>query len=265
MRTTGFTLVELLVVISIVALLMAVLFPVLASVREHAKATVCSARLKDLTTVFLTYEAQRGSFPCGFNGLKKEPPAGGYAGNPTMDPAGWWWFDFAGVVSGASSGDEKALTCPSRRLDSARLDRNILCGNYGANWSLCKSARGFGIYEREFTGSPLCSTDVPRPGETALLMDSGYSLICWWHAAEDPPVTFGNSIQDTAYVPGLEINKERELWPGQTRDSISGRHPNKTVNVGFVDGHVARKKASDLLVEKVGEDDYSYSPLWGPK
>jgi len=76
---------------------------------------------------------------------------------------------------------------------------------------------------------------------------------------------FGSSIQDSAYIPGLEINADRKLWPGQTRDAIGGRHPNKTVNVGFVDGHVARKKASELLVEKTGEDDYDYSPLWGPK
>jgi prepilin-type processing-associated H-X9-DG protein/prepilin-type N-terminal cleavage/methylation domain-containing protein len=266
MRTTGLTLVELLVVISILALLLALLFPVFAGVREHAKATVCSARLKDLTTTLLTYESQRSSFPCGFDGLKKEPPPGGYAGNPTMDPAGWWWFDFAGVVRGVSSRDEKTLTCPSKRLDTPRLGRNSLCGNYGANWSVCKSARGFGVYGREFAGSPLCSTDVLRPLETALLMDSGYSLICWWHATAEPPEQLGHSIQDTAYVPGLvEVNEERELWPGQMRDAKGGRHPNKTVNIGFVDGHVARRKASDLLVEKVGEDDYDYSPLWGPK
>jgi prepilin-type N-terminal cleavage/methylation domain-containing protein/prepilin-type processing-associated H-X9-DG protein len=265
MRTTGFTLVELLVVISIVALLMALLFPVFAGVREHAKATVCSARLKDLTTALLTYEAQRGSFPYGFNGSKGKPPSAGYAGNPTMDRPGWWWFDFTGVFSGASSRDEKAFTCPAKRLSSHRLDRDCLCGNYGANWSVCKSAGDFGAYGREFTGSPLCSTDVPRPSETALLMDSGYSLICWWHATEDPPMTLGRSIQDTAYVPGLDINKNRELWPGQKRDAISGRHPNKTVNIGLVDGHVARRKADDLLVEKAGEDDYDYRPRWGPK
>jgi len=265
MKTTGFTLVELLVVLSIVALLIALLFPVIASVREHAKATVCSARIKDLTTVFLTYEAQQSSFPCGYSGTRGESPPGGYAGNFTIDRPGWWWFDLAGIVGGKSARDKEVLMCPSKSLGDARLDRDILCGNYGANWSVCKSAGDFGVYKNEFGGSPLCSTDVPRPSETLLLVDSGYSLICWWYATEEPPVTFGGSIQDTAYIPGLEINKDREFWPGQTRDAIGGRHPNKTVNIGFVDGHVGRKKASELLVEKVGEDDYDYSPLWGPK
>jgi prepilin-type N-terminal cleavage/methylation domain-containing protein/prepilin-type processing-associated H-X9-DG protein len=262
MKRAGFTLIELLVVIAIIALLAALLFPVFSSVRRHSRATACATRIKNLTTDLLTYEAQRAAFPYGFAGLRKEPPPGGYAGNPVIDRMGWWWFDLAGIVD---DGNTDRIRCPSKRLEDGKLARDVLCGNYGINRSLCKSVSDVEPYDDEFTGMPLCSTDIPRPGETALLMDSGYSLICWWHAAEEPPATFGRSIQDTAYVPGLEINKDRELWPGQTRDAVAGRHPNKTVNIGFLDGHVARKKAIDLVVRKLGEGNYDYSPLWGPK
>jgi len=265
MRSSGFTLVELLVVISVAALLAALLFPVFASVRGQARATVCGTRIRNLTTALLTYEAQRGSFPHGFGGPRKDPPPSGYLGNPVVDRMGWWWFNLAEIVESRSWRDLEILRCPSRRQENPMLEPDILCGNYGANWSLCKSTSYPGPYGEEFVGSPLSSTDVPEPGATLLLVDSGYSLISWWHAAEEPPGQFGSSIQDSAYIPGLEINADRKLWPGQTRDAIGGRHPNKTVNVGFVDGHVARKKASELLVEKTGEDDYDYSPLWGPK
>jgi prepilin-type N-terminal cleavage/methylation domain-containing protein/prepilin-type processing-associated H-X9-DG protein len=47
-RKGGFTLVELLVVISIIALLLAVLMPALSKVREQGKAVVCSSRLRQL-------------------------------------------------------------------------------------------------------------------------------------------------------------------------------------------------------------------------
>jgi len=48
-RRVGFTLVELLVVISIIALLMAVLLPALAKAREQAKRIACMSNIKQLT------------------------------------------------------------------------------------------------------------------------------------------------------------------------------------------------------------------------
>ncbi len=54
-RRVGFTLVELLVVISIIALLMAILLPALARAREQAKRIVCLSNLKQLTLAWMTY------------------------------------------------------------------------------------------------------------------------------------------------------------------------------------------------------------------
>ena len=51
----GFTLVELLVVISIIALLMAILLPALARAREQGKRIVCLSNLKQLTLAWMTY------------------------------------------------------------------------------------------------------------------------------------------------------------------------------------------------------------------
>jgi prepilin-type processing-associated H-X9-DG protein len=71
-------------------------------------------------------------------------------------------------------------------------------------------------------------------------------------------------IEDAAYVPGLEINKTKDLWPGQEGDAIKGRHTNQTVNVGFVDGHVNRLKADKLFVEKIEAGYKNRYPLWRP-
>jgi prepilin-type processing-associated H-X9-DG protein len=90
-------------------------------------------------------------------------------------------------------------------------------------------------------------------------------MINWWHATDSPPVSLSSIIEDTAYIPGLCINKDRLLWPGEEWDAINGRHPNRTVNVGFVDGHVSRTKADDLLVERAGDSYKNLSPLWLPK
>jgi prepilin-type processing-associated H-X9-DG protein len=90
-------------------------------------------------------------------------------------------------------------------------------------------------------------------------------MINWWHATDAPPVFLDSTIEDTAYIPGLWINKDRVLWSGQEHDAINGRHPNKTVNVGYVDGHISRTKADDLFVEKTDDSYKNRSPLWAPK
>jgi len=158
------------------------------------------------------------------------------------------------------------VCCPSKRLRDVKFKNNILCGNYGVNRSICKGFDDRQSKREEFVGVPLRSSNVSRPGETLLLVDSGYSIISWWYAADEPPVVLSKAvIEDTAYIPGLWINKDRDLWPGQKQDAIDGRHPNKTVNVGFADGHVSRIKADDLFVEKMGGDYKNKKPLWVPK
>ncbi|MCP4591450.1 MAG: prepilin-type N-terminal cleavage/methylation domain-containing protein [bacterium] len=62
----GFTLVELLVTITIIALLLAVLLPSLRSAREQAKLTVCAANLRQVgTSIHLYVNENRGWIPRG--------------------------------------------------------------------------------------------------------------------------------------------------------------------------------------------------------
>jgi prepilin-type N-terminal cleavage/methylation domain-containing protein len=57
-RRIGFTLVELLVVISIIALLIAILLPSLAKAREQTKQTMCMTNLRGIAEAGLTYAAE---------------------------------------------------------------------------------------------------------------------------------------------------------------------------------------------------------------
>jgi prepilin-type N-terminal cleavage/methylation domain-containing protein/prepilin-type processing-associated H-X9-DG protein len=266
MKCLGFTLVELLVVIVVIALLMAILLPSLRSSRQLAEAVLCGSNIKQLLLGLLSYETEHQTFPYGFDDAPVSPPPGGYPGYAQYDRIGWWWFNFIEGFYQKSDGNKTVVRCPSKRLSDPVLENNILCGNYGVNRSICKSFDERQGQREEFVGTPLCSSNIPKPSETLLIVDSGYSLISWWHAADEPPVVLGSTIiEDTAYVPGLKINAERNLWPGQESDAIYGRHPNKTVNVGFVDGHVNRVKADYLFVEKTGDNYKNKSPLWVPK
>lgn len=265
MRRPSFTIVEVLVIIAVIALLMAIASPAFQSARLHTGAALCSMNIKRLTEGLLTYEAANDSFPYGFDDTPMASPPGGYPGNAVFDGMGWWWFNFTGGFYKPSAGKKTVLRCPSKKLMNRRLKNNILCGNYGVNQSICKSKEGRRSHA-EFIGAPLARNDIQWPGKTLLIVDSGYSLINWWHAAENPPVSLDNTmIEDTAYIPGLRINKGRELWPGQERDAINGRHPNKTVNIGFADGHLRRVKADELLAGKTISPYTSPGPFWLPE
>ena len=62
----GFTLIELLVVIAVIALLMAILLPVLGRVRRQGKAVVCQANLRQWGQIFAVYtQENEGYLPYG--------------------------------------------------------------------------------------------------------------------------------------------------------------------------------------------------------
>jgi len=264
MKRNGFTLVELLVVIGIIALLMAVTVPALQRSRQQAKAVVCGSNIKQLLLALFAFESDNQRLPFGFDDTRSNPPAGSWPGYIQYDRLGWWWFNYIADYSKKNKGKTTCILCPSKNLQGTELKYNVLCGNYGVNLSVCKYTTGRS--GAEFIGTPLTLADIAHPGQTLLIVDSGYSIINWTHATDTPPFTLGNIIEDTAYIPGLKINKEKtNLWSGQIADAIEGRHPRRTVNIGFADGHVSREKAEDLFVEKTETGYKNRSPLWRPK
>src|SRR5262245_52657818 len=94
----GFTLIEVLVVIAIIAILASFLLPVLGSAKERARRIKCLSNLRQLGIMSHLYaEDNDDRLPWS--------PAAGHFGD-TFPTSGWWYFREHGFIP-------ELATCPS--------------------------------------------------------------------------------------------------------------------------------------------------------
>jgi prepilin-type processing-associated H-X9-DG protein/prepilin-type N-terminal cleavage/methylation domain-containing protein len=101
LKKSGFTLVELLVVIGIIALLIAILLPVLTKVRKHALEVKCAANLRSIGQALTMYTQQYGYYPCG-----------GMWG-PVLGPSDNMYAIWPIRLRAFMGGDQRVFYCPS--------------------------------------------------------------------------------------------------------------------------------------------------------
>lgn len=85
-RGPAFTLVELLVVVTIIGLLIALLLPAVQAAREAARRAQCASNLKQLGLALSSYENTHGMFPPGHG----YAPASAYGTGSSSDCV-WSW------------------------------------------------------------------------------------------------------------------------------------------------------------------------------
>lgn len=199
-RSSAFTLVELLTVISIIALLLAILLPSLSAARQAAKAKVCLSHLKGIGNLLAIYLDENDS---RFPPVRLERPSASSERQDiyinAFERAGprWQWFlesDVGAVigtspfsehietlgyfydgslssdnVSGAMEMTNDLFTCPMLTDDA--FVHNIRDGAYGYNYQYLGNAyqeHTEGRWDNFAVGRQL----IRNPGKTVVVADS---------------------------------------------------------------------------------------------
>lgn len=251
----GFSLIELLVVVSIIALLIALLLPALGSARAAARAMVCQSNLKQIGILQQAYaQEHRGYFtPAaaigaqwgkGFYGDNiKSPWAGRLKDLISLAKVGadsWGWPEFTdGTHPLRVESSARLLNCPDRTLpnqnrssygmNSFAIVANLAPPYTGAMW----------IYRRDAS---------PSPSHHVLLGDR-WEINTEYMGPTSRQVSWdGHSASSTgaddSYAPGFRHGGggEEYLVGGALRRGLLN------ANLLYVDGHVEANTHAQLLL-----------------
>lgn len=238
----GFTLVELLVVVGIIALLISILIPVLGRARDQANKTKCISNLRQVGIAFRMY-AQANKDWC---------PWGSRADNPgNLDlPSDWIHYrggingqglassSIAPYLGGKGPGLEEILVCPS---DRGRERIGPGTGNYpysyvmnmyfdpraGAWFSYSKSTR--------LHTAKNASEKILLAEENEKTINDGF-----WAPADGTPGNLTGWFVNWDWLSIRHDNSRKESEPATPNRVVFSQLPNsgRRGNVCFADGHV---------------------------
>jgi prepilin-type N-terminal cleavage/methylation domain-containing protein/prepilin-type processing-associated H-X9-DG protein len=281
----GFTLVELLVVIGIIALLISILLPALSQARESANTVKCSSNMRQLCQALTNYASEnKGRFPPNINALSPAQ-SGSYPTNSNF----WYDADRIGkylpntVVTGSDSIGTPVLSCPNDRQNAQRsYSMNVWASSQVDQYVHNKSPRS-GTYGVGATYSPnppfygqLFSASGKDATSLILITESwskfGNDAIGWFASATSgfqgayPGERFLGITVPSVYNAGGAANganTELDYTRHRTsKDKKAGLAARGRMNIGFADGHVATY-SHDELADPVTKKSRLVA-LWSP-
>lgn len=238
----GFTLVELLVVIGIIALLISILLPALSKARRSATKVKCMNNLRSTGQLFFVYSANNsGWLPCG--------------SDPATVQSNWLWD----------------VPVPTRDLivDNGGLRKIFYCPEFQDQdtdglWNFTSTISVWGyvfLFDRDFAGTPAPNYSKPQP----LVQLAYQTRTAPVQPRNDPAVTFLPAADTELGADAAPAQDAAGTIFGGVKGGFQYNHQvshvgnngkPEGVNVLFMDGHVVWRPFVEMKVRTTS------SPYW---
>jgi prepilin-type N-terminal cleavage/methylation domain-containing protein/prepilin-type processing-associated H-X9-DG protein len=233
----AFTLIELLVVVAIIAILVAILFPVFARAREAARATQCRSNLKQIGVAMALYRNDYDDVNVRFRlcpNHSSDPlcfDLAEQAQNTGPDDTWWAPIDTQGTATGGLINWER----PPQTIDRPGMLQPYV-KNYGV--FRCPDYQGQVGYAMSFVaGGPMGAPDAEV---SKGFPDLSRAMVLWDHS--NGPVCGGPG---SSGFPASQRPPQTPTVGPAAAPHYPLRH-NDGFNVLFYDGHVAVRKPGSL-------------------
>ncbi|MBN2711820.1 MAG: type II secretion system protein [Planctomycetes bacterium] len=229
-RHSGFTLVELLVVMAIISILAGLLLPALTSAVDTARQVSCANNEKQILILVNFYASDNSSI---VPALKMKDPSGSGLSWHEVLKLGWDEDSKNGV-----------WYCAAREDNKDKKYKNDYGWNFGGDAAY--GYKGFGLasyklnmtsLEKSYRGWPARLTKVHQPSKTYMMGD----------AREDFERNYGTiGTQKFGSLPQIPPYSTQDAFPMIHKDGMS---------VGFADGHVAFQTQQFMASDEA-------TPMW---
>jgi prepilin-type N-terminal cleavage/methylation domain-containing protein/prepilin-type processing-associated H-X9-DG protein len=220
LKKPGFTLVELLVVIGIIAVLISILLPALNKARMSAQLVSCQANQKQILQGILMYaNDNHGYFPTDLLSTLLDPRVG------SMQPYQWYTKPFVGQYLGvktetATYTTSRIFFCPAMPVQKSTLGGIYYGNDFGIGYNCNANAR---LWKPDQVGKVNAKLGtIQRSSSVIMTGDTGQSVLV------------SGNVNANAYRLVQMYNATPADPP---KEAVSYRHGLKA-NIGFADGHV---------------------------